>query len=455
MDVTLVVVGDALLDRDLEGAVRRLSPDAPVPVVDDPEERARPGGAALAAVLASTDGRSVRLVTALADDDPGRELRGLLDAHGVEVVDLGLDGSTPEKVRIRSAGRSLLRLDRGGAPGRVGPPSAEADAAITDATAILVSDYGRGVADRVRGALRRAAGTTSLVWDPHPRGREPVPDARLVTPNRDEAARFAPEISGDDLGSLSMRARALATRWRAAGVVVTLGDRGALYVAGDGLPMIVPARRVPVGDPCGAGDRFAVAAAGVLADGGLPSEAVTGAVASAAEFVAAGGASSLTIDRGSPAHRSGEEALVAAVRARGGTVVATSGCFDLLHAGHVATLESARALGDCLIVCLNSDESIRRLKGPDRPVVGVDDRAAVLRSLACVDEVVVFDEDTPEAALSRLRPDVFAKGGDYAMAELPEAALVESWGGQAVILPYVAGRSTTGLMEEVVRRGAS
>ena len=453
--MTLVVVGDALLDRDLEGAVRRLSPDAPVPVVDDPEERARPGGAALAAVLASTDGRAVRLVTALADDAPGRELQALLDAYGVEVVDLGLEGPTPEKVRVRAAGRSLLRLDRGGPPGPVGPPPPEADTVLTEGgAAILVSDYGRGVADQVRRALRRAAGATPLVWDPHPRGREPVPGARLATPNRDEAARFAPEVSGNDLGAVSLRARALSGRWRAAGVVVTLGDRGALYVEGDGLPMIVPARRVPVGDPCGAGDRFAASAAGILADGGLPSEAVTGAVASAAEFVAAGGASSLAVGPASPERRS-EETLVAAVRARGGTVVATSGCFDLLHAGHVATLESARALGDCLIVCLNSDRSIRRLKGPGRPVVGIEDRAAVLRSLACVDEVVVFDEDTPEAVLSRLRPDVFAKGGDYAMADLPEARLLETWGGQAVILPYVAGRSTTGLMEEVVRRGGS
>jgi D-beta-D-heptose 7-phosphate kinase / D-beta-D-heptose 1-phosphate adenosyltransferase len=452
--VNLVVVGDALLDRDLEGAVRRLSPDAPVPVVDDPQERARPGGAALAAVLASSDGRPVRLVTALADDPPGHELRHMLDSFGVDVVDLGLDGVTPEKVRVRAAGRSLLRVDRGGRPGRVGPPPPEAESALAGAAVILVSDYGRGVAEATGPALQRAAGTAQLVWDPHPAGREPVAGARLATPNREEAVRFTPDIPGDDLGAMSLRARTLAARWRAAGVVVTLGDRGALYVAGDGLPMIVPARRVPVGDPCGAGDRFAVTAAGVLADGGLPSEAVTGAVAAASEFVAAGGASSLATTPGTPDGRS-VETLVAAVRGRGGTVVATSGCFDLLHAGHVATLESARALGDCLIVCLNSDESMRRLKGPGRPVVGVEDRAAVLRSLACVDEVVVFDEDTPETVLSRLRPDVFAKGGDYAMADLPEARLLATWGGQAVILPYVAGHSTTGLMEEVVRRGAS
>jgi rfaE bifunctional protein nucleotidyltransferase chain/domain len=132
--------------------------------------------------------------------------------------------------------------------------------------------------------------------------------------------------------------------------------------------------------------------------------------------------------------------------------VATGGCFDLVHAGHVATLQGARGLGDCLIVCLNSDASVRRLKGPDRPLVGQADRVSVIASLACVDAVVVFDEDTPEAALDRLRPDVFVKGGDRALSELPEAALLASWGGQAVILPYLPDRSTTTLMKEVVRR---
>ena len=134
--------------------------------------------------------------------------------------------------------------------------------------------------------------------------------------------------------------------------------------------------------------------------------------------------------------------------------MATGGCFDLLHAGHVTVLEAARALGDCLVVCLNSDESVRRLKGADRPLVGEEDRAAVLRALACVDAVLVFDEDTPERVLARLRPDVWAKGGDYEPAELPEAGLVGSWGGRVEILPYVAGRSTTALIEEVAQRAA-
>jgi rfaE bifunctional protein nucleotidyltransferase chain/domain len=132
--------------------------------------------------------------------------------------------------------------------------------------------------------------------------------------------------------------------------------------------------------------------------------------------------------------------------------VATGGCFDILHAGHVSVLAQARALGDCLIVCLNSDRSVRRLKGPGRPLVAAEDRAAVLGALAAVDAVVVFDEDTPEAVLEQLRPDVFAKGADYADADLPERRLLQTWGGEVVLLPYLEGRSTSGLVEQVSRR---
>jgi D-beta-D-heptose 7-phosphate kinase / D-beta-D-heptose 1-phosphate adenosyltransferase len=577
----LVVVGDALLDRDLDGRAERLAPDAPVPVVDDPAERRRPGGAALAATLAATlDRRAVVLITALAGDEAGASLRGLLELAGVEVVDLGLDGQTPEKIRVRAQGRSLLRLDRATRPGVVGPLDRAGRRALAGAGAVLVADYGRGVAAEpgVRGALAALPSRRPLVWDPHPRGPAPVPGARLATPNRAEAAGFVAEVPGDGLAAVTARARRLAERWRAAGVAVTLGPGGALLVEGAGAPLVVPAPAATSGDPCGAGDRFSATAAGLLADGALPSEAVAGAVAAATAFVAAGGAATVHLSptlataprapgaaritrpapgtrlapgtrpaRGTPAYgtptpgtpgspephlpvpgppvgeatptpeggapavhnphthnpytdrppadpfpidppltnppltnppvpdpppadsplldlRPGDPTpgggspidralgLIAAVRAMGGTVVATGGCFDLLHAGHVATLRAARALGDCLVVCLNSDDSVRRLKGPERPLVPEADRVAVLEALGCVDVVVPFDERTPEAVLRRLRPDVFAKGGDYALTDLPEAALLSTWGGQAVVLPYLEGRSTTQLMKEVVRR---
>jgi D-beta-D-heptose 7-phosphate kinase/D-beta-D-heptose 1-phosphate adenosyltransferase len=469
MTPPLVVVGDALLDRDLDGRAERLAPDAPVPVVDDPAEHARPGGAALAATLAAlVDGREVVLVTALAGDEGGSVLRELLGSAGVTVADLGLAGATAEKIRVRASGQSLLRLDRGGRPGVVGPLGERGRRAIAGAAAVLVADYGRGLAAEpgVRAALGALGARVPLVWDPHPRGPAPVAGARLATPNRAEAAGFAPEAPGAGLAETIAQARLLAGRWSAAAVAVTGGAEGALLVEGAGVPLVVPAPVVAGGDPCGAGDRFAVAAAGLLADGALPSEAVAGAVAAASAFVAAGGAATVEPSQataaaaepppdrpasgGAPEQRAA--ALVATVRAKGGTVVATGGCFDLLHAGHVATLHAARALGDCLVVCLNSDDSVRRLKGLERPLVPEADRVAVLEALGCVDVVVPFDERTPEAVLGRLRPDIFAKGGDYTLADLPEAALLATWGGQAVALPYLRGRSTTQLMKEVVRR---
>jgi rfaE bifunctional protein nucleotidyltransferase chain/domain len=215
----------------------------------------------------------------------------------------------------------------------------------------------------------------------------------------------------------------------------------------------VPSASVLEGDCCGAGDRLASAAAELLADGAPLADAVSGAVAAAGRFVAAGAAAAVCGDAPAPApSAAGDDPLllVERVRARGGTVVATGGCFDLLHTGHVNLLAQARRLGDCLVVCLNDDASVARLKGPERPVVPAADRAAVLASLASVDGVVLFGEDTPEEALRALRPDVWVKGGDYRVADMPEAKLVETWGGRTVLLPYVEGRSTTRMIGRIV-----
>ena len=468
----LVVLGDALLDLDLIGRATRLSPDAPVPVVEDAEERARPGGAALAARLAALDGRDVVLVAPLADDDAAARLRTLLAPH-LRLVAVPWTGRTPVKTRVRVDGQSLLRIDRGGALGQVGQLPGEAVAALAGAGAILVADYGRGAtsAPHLRAALAGSSGhRVPVVWDPHPRGAAPLPGIPLVTPNRGEAAAFAASIRGgpsrgSGLSAARADAEALVAGWEVGAVAVTLGAGGALLSYGQGAPMVLPAPAVAVGDPCGAGDRFGATAAGLLADGALPSEAVQGAVVAASAFVAAGGAAAVAGPvagpvASPPTHRTagsrasayaaaggwGAEGVLSRVRAAGGTVVATGGCFDLLHAGHVATLRAARALGSCLVVCLNSDASVRRLKGDERPLQRQEDRARVLEALECVDVVVVFDEDTPETVLDRLRPDVWAKGGDYAGVELPESRLLQSWGGQAVVLPYLDGRSTTSLV---------
>jgi D-beta-D-heptose 7-phosphate kinase / D-beta-D-heptose 1-phosphate adenosyltransferase len=312
-----------------------------------------------------------------------------------------------------------------------------------------------------------AARRVPVVWDPHPRGAGPVPGVRLVTPNRDEAAAMSAGHGIDSVGlrglaAVSTQAAGLVAAWGAHAVAVTLGAGGALLSHGETSPSVVPAPPVQASDTCGAGDRFAASAALALAAGAVTHEAVQEAVLCAAAFVAEGGAAALAVPAPSDASDASDASdqpdhldPIARVRASGGTVVATGGCFDLLHAGHVATLEAARALGDCVVVCLNSDDSVRRLKGPGRPLVPQADRARVLAALEPVDAVVVFDEDTPAEVLARIRPDVWVKGGDYAGADLPEAALLREWGGQSVVVPYLDGRSTTGLVTTAAARAAA
>ena len=301
----LVVLGDVLLDVDLLGEVTRQCPDAPeAPVLDVTEERRRPGGAGLAALLAAADGVPVRLVTALADDADAEVLRGLLEPH-VELVAGRALGTTAVKCRLRAHGRSISRVDRGN--GTAGPGEPWLAEALCDAAAVLVSDYGRGLAaDPVlRAALAGLVDEMPVLWDPHPRGDAPVRGVALATPNLDEAVHAArrpgrPRV--DDGGrarvlAAAQAARRLRTRWDAGGVVVTLGALGALLDrpgAGGGATRLVPAPSVRVTDPCGAGDRFAASAAAALRAGLDVGAAVETAVHDAARFVEAGGAAAVT-----------------------------------------------------------------------------------------------------------------------------------------------------------------
>lgn len=451
MAAHLVVVGDTLLDVDLAGTVSRVCPDAPVPVVDLEHRAQRAGGAGLAAALAAVDGLAVTLVTAVADDEAGRLLRAELRGH--ETVLGPSCAATPVKTRLRSAGQSIARIDEG----ERGEPPVVTDAmldVVCAADAVLVADYGRGLTadERLRALLAHLATRKPVVWDPHPRGAPPVAHAGLVCPNLDEAHRLVGATGGRDA------ARELRGRWSAGAVAVTMGAEGAALDDGT-TPRMFPAPPVAVADPCGAGDRFAAAAAGALLAGDDVAGAVRTAVDAAARFLADGGVASLsrrdvrTLPAGGPGRGRARE-IAETVRARGGTVVATGGCFDLLHAGHVRTLAAARELGDCLIVCLNSDRSVRRLKGVGRPINPEADRVDVLGSLSSVDAVTVFDEDTPEAVLNELRPDVWVKGGDYPDPDaLPETRLLRVWGGRTVLVPEHPGRSTSRLATALERVG--
>jgi rfaE bifunctional protein nucleotidyltransferase chain/domain/rfaE bifunctional protein kinase chain/domain len=461
----VVVVGDLLLDVDLAGRSERLCPDAPAPVVDLEERRESPGGAGLTALLCRAPKVDVTLVAPVADDDGGRRIRELLDGK-VRLLALDHEGGTRTKTRVRSAGQTMLRLDAGGPGHPLSGPNAEVREALAEADVVLVSDYGGGTTAHpaVRELLTDLARRFPVVWDPHPRGGAPVPGVAVVSPNQAEARAAV----GDSHLPPEELASRLRETWGARAVCVTAGESGAYLSAPGGEPLYVPSQTVADGDPCGAGDRFAATLAVSLAHGALLSEAVVAAVDAASSWVAAGGAAAYRQPGPDGSHRtphavimksrftpSADDApsaqqLMHEIRSRGGRVVATGGCFDVLHAGHVSSLEAARRMGDGLVVLLNSDESVRRSKGDGRPVNSEEDRARVLLGLGCVDAVEIFEDDDPSATLERLRPDVWAKGADYGGTVLPEAKVVRGYGGRVVLLPYLAGRSTTRILNDLI-----
>jgi rfaE bifunctional protein nucleotidyltransferase chain/domain/rfaE bifunctional protein kinase chain/domain len=450
--VRLLVIGDVFLDVDVDGTSDRVCPDAPALVVEEQQVRERLGGAGLAAHVATTvpGVEHVTLVCGLGVDPAARRVLALASAAGLDVVAAPTVGSTVEKIRVCVDGRPVVRVDRGS--GADASPTLEWGDALVEALdradAVLVADYGRGVAGHaaVRDALTDFVDSgRPVVWDPHPRGGAPLAGVAVVTPSEREAASMAARGDGGSAGrwtSAAGDAATLLARWSAKSVVVTCGSAGAMLVRTGAAPMVVPVDDPASGaDACGAGDAFAAACAVHLASGCVTSEAVERAVAGASAFVRSGGAGRLSRRGGEVSIGGGPVAPSPDRR----TIVAAGGCFDVLHAGHVQLLQQARRLGDRLVVLLNSDDSVRRLKGPGRPVHREADRADMLRALACVDEVLVFDDETPVEVLRELRPDVFVKGGDYAVLDV-ERSVLEEWGGSVVVLPYVAGRSTTAIL---------
>lgn len=484
---SVVVVGDAVLDRDVVGVSDRVSPDMGAPVLAVESVRQTPGGAGLTALLCVAPDTRVTLVAPIGTDPPGRALADALRRR-VELVPLAHEGGTRVKARLFARDGAMLRLDTGGSGRPLGLSPAEVVAVrrvLAGADVVVVSDYGAGTSrdPDIRALLTEAVGRGTVVWDPHPRGGPPVPGVTAATPNLAEARTFAsavrartPDVRGAD-GPVPDRSAAelaaiLRELWQAAAVCVTTGSDGVTVATAEATTAVTPPT-VAVGDPCGAGDRFAASVALELAGGADVDTAVTVAVADSAAWVDGIGADFRhhygddgPVDLGGPdpdrlsgdPSRDGADLtwcgdpvrrpqspaeVVRRVRAEGGTVVATGGVFDVLHAGHVGYLAAARSLGDTLVVLVNSDASVRRLKGAHRPVNRSEDREAVLSALSSVDATVVFGEDDPRVALRDLRPDVWVKGGDYDPETMPETPDVRAWGGRVVVLPFLPGRSTT------------
>ncbi|SFQ48688.1 rfaE bifunctional protein, domain I/rfaE bifunctional protein, domain II [Amycolatopsis arida] len=470
----VVVLGDAILDVWLSGRCDRLCREAPAPVVDVRQRSYAPGGAANTAVNLAALGARVSMVTAVGDDATGRRLCAELRNRGVGTDHVAVSGgrATVSKRRIVAGDQLLLRFDDGDTGDGDDVEAARLvetlRAALADADALVVCDYANGaLGPRVAEALRGLRSELPLlVLDAHDPGRWRALRPDLVTPNAAEAA----ELLGTDLPDggdarvefLDRHRDRLAEATGAAAVAVTLDRDGAVLLTGSQPVHRTWARPAPENYTSGAGDTF-VAAATVALAGGLPITTAVELAQAAADIVVHrpgtavctaaeleqrfGTYSSAALDHD---HLAG---VVAEHRAAGRRVVFTNGCFDVLHRGHVAYLNEAKRLGDVLIVAVNADESVRRIKGPDRPVNTVRDRAAVLAALSCVDHVTVFTEDTPVELLRGLRPDIYVKGGDYTPEMLTEAPVVRSYGGQVRVLGYVPDHSTSAVIERI-RAGA-
>lgn len=469
----VVVFGDAMLDESWWGSAERLSPEGPIPVLALQERSRAPGGAGnVAANLAALGARPV-LVGAVGADPAGAALRETLVERGVEVAALVADPArtTPVKIRLGTRSQGLLRVDEE----RVQPLAdavAEAlaghlRAEIPRADAVIVSDYGKGnVERRLVAALVAAAGGHGIDVLADPKGRDPgvFAGVRFLVPNDRELA----DLAGTGWSDAAGRARAAAhvrARTGAAAVVLTRSELG-VEVHAEGEPVVLETHAREVYDVTGAGDTFVAGLAVGLGGGltllescalgnvaaGLKVAKRGTAVVSRAEVEAACARWELS---GLTKRRPLAEvaASVEALRREGRRIVFTNGCFDLLHAGHVRYLQASRALGDCLVVGLNSDPSVRRLKGAGRPILAFEERAQILSALACVDYVVGFDEPTPLGLIHRLRPEVLTKGADYALEEVVGADVVRGWGGRVELVPLMRGRSTTGIIETIRARG--
>lgn len=463
-----VVVGDLMLDDYVWGDVARISPDAPVPVVAVRRRTRVLGGAGNVAQNLVVAGADVALVGVVGADAAGAAFRGLAREAGIAADAILEDASRPTtvKTRVIARGQHLLRLDDEDGRALDARVRATLAAAARERGAgcavVIVSDYAKGVVD---GALvAEIASGAPVVVDPKSRDFARYAGCTAITPNRQEAEE-ATGLALTSEDALADAARRIRERCGASLVLVTLGGDGMALGLPDGSLLTIPAESREVFDVTGAGDTV-LAYFGLAIGAGLaPADAARLANLAAGIAVAKVGTSAVTpaevLRAGGVASAAAGKALdlrqavnrVAHERSIGRRVVFTNGCFDLLHAGHVHLLERARALGDFLVVALNSDASVRRLKGPERPVVGEADRVKILAALDAVDAVVVFDEDTPLAWIEALRPDVLVKGGDYSRSTIVGADLVLGYGGRVETVPLVGGRSTSAVVE-ALRRGS-
>lgn len=460
----VLVVGDVMLDRYWHGSTSRISPEAPVPVVSINDEEARAGGAGNVALNSAVLGAKSYLLGLAGPDSAADQIERMLEERGVACSLQRVEGSkTITKLRILSRHQQLIRLDF-----EDHFPRWDFDALLAAFNGLLdrvdvviLSDYAKGVlrrsADLVE-AARRAG--KQVVIDPKGTDFERYRGATIITPNLQEFEAVVGRCQGD--AEIVAKAERLRQQLELDAVLVTRSEKGMTLVANGYEPLHLHTRAHEVYDVTGAGDTV-VATLGAAIGAGVPlPEAVALANLAAGVVVGKLGTATVTIaelmsalkseGRSTPSGYCAEDELIvmiAGAKAKGERVVMTNGCFDILHPGHVDYLERARALGDRLVVAINDDDSVRRLKGKSRPINPLATRARMLLALSCVDWVVAFSEDTPERLYCRALPDILVKGGDYSEDAVAGGECVKAAGGQVRILDLLQGHSTTDLIARI------
>ncbi len=471
-EVRALIIGDLMIDEYLWGKAERISPEAPVQIVDVVREELRLGGAGNVAHNLVALGCGVTVCSVIGGDDNGTILRHVFTGKGVDVSGIFEDPMrrTSKKSRVVAAHQQIVRIDRESRE----PLRAEFEEKITGFVAeraaeydvILVSDYLKGVL--TEGVLAEITGTgrkhgIPVVIDPKGSDYGKYRGATIITPNRKEA-ELASGVSIFDEESLSMAAGALLHKGELSALLITRSEEGMSLFQAAGHTVHIPTVAREVYDVTGAGDTVLAVIGLVLACGGGFEQAAR--LANVAAGIAVGKLGTSTVSpaeiinevgrdhRDSDAKIKNRDVLAAIIteeRIKGKRVVFTNGCFDLLHVGHVKYLQKARAFGDLLILGLNSDASVRRLKGDKRPLIGEEERAHLLAALDCVDYVVLFDEDTPLQLIESLKPLVLVKGGDYSPDGVVGKDVVESYGGRVELVEFVDGKSTTNIIEKILK----
>ncbi len=466
----IVCIGDVMLDRFIYGAVTRISPEAPVPIMRQAREASMPGGAGNVARNLASLGADAVLLGVVGDDAAGRELADLIGAVDGVRSDLIAMRARPTtlKTRFMAGGQQLLRVDSED----VAPISKSTEAALCaaiedeakEAALIILSDYDKGgLTDTVIAAALQAAQANGIQVIADPKGRDfsRYGAVDVLKPNASELAHafdVCVETDADTRTALKQAMEAIPAK----AIVVTRAAKGMSFLARGGQVQHRAGKAREVYDVSGAGDT-SIAALGLgLAGGGDLQHAVQLAIAASGIAVGKAGTATVSAEELCRALRMGFasgaasvtpldalQVQIAAWRDAGLTIGFTNGCFDLLHPGHLKVLEEAKARCGRLVVGLNSDASVARLKGPSRPVNTAESRARVLRGLAAVDAVTVFDEDTPQRLIESVQPDLLVKGGDYSIETIVGADLVLARGGQVHIVEVVDGQSTSAAIERV------